>query len=536
MPKIILENISTFGKNFPIIQDLNLTIDDKSFVTLLGPANSHKTEILRIIAGLDSPNVGKITIDDQVVFDSEKKINIPASERNIAYLYKNCTLSYKMNVYQNIAFDLSDYKKDLPLIDVAAKRADECIKILSNLDRLNLLAKDCINSDGKLLKQKLSTKLVDEYLISMISAKAISSLDIYDEKTQKENVEAEIKKQQNIIDSARKKCEKVNQSLDENFQYVENGNIIIKKRKYSDEEIDLKVREIARKFSLNNYLDCTVNQLNDRQKKSVFLARLLTSESKILLIDDPMQDIESIYYNQMNIELQRIVSDYNLTAVMASQSKEDAIALSNKIAFIQFGKLIQYDTVENIYKYPQTIYVASYLGFSPINLVNAKITYEDNKYTLLVFNNERLTFKPNESIDEKKLDAEQQQNIEESRTIPLQVIQENGKYKFPSNKVEERLNSEKDELDDTNVVVGVRPKSITITKDGKFYGEIFAILNNIIYSQVVIRIGNYLLSGIVVDGVKYSINQHIKFNVTGDNIMIFDKFTQKLLTTGSIVV
>ena len=82
MPKITLEHVTKRWGNFYSVEDLSLVIEDNAFVTLLGPSGCGKTTTLRMIAGLETPTSGRITIGDQVVFDSAKGINVPALVRD----------------------------------------------------------------------------------------------------------------------------------------------------------------------------------------------------------------------------------------------------------------------------------------------------------------------------------------------------------------------------------------------------------------------------------------------------------------------
>ena len=110
MPKITLEHVSKRFADFVAVEDLNMVIEDREFITLLGPSGCGKTTTLRMIAGLETPTEGKITIGDQVVFDAEKGINVSPAKRDIGFLFQNYALWPHMTVYQNIAFGLENLK------------------------------------------------------------------------------------------------------------------------------------------------------------------------------------------------------------------------------------------------------------------------------------------------------------------------------------------------------------------------------------------------------------------------------------------
>ena len=127
MPEIILKNVTKrFGK-FVAVDNLNLTIPTRSFITLLGPSGCGKTTTLRMIAGLETPTEGEILIDGITVFSSEKGINVPPNKRDVGFLFQNYALWPHMTVYQNIAFGLENLKWDKQRI---RKRVDELLAML----------------------------------------------------------------------------------------------------------------------------------------------------------------------------------------------------------------------------------------------------------------------------------------------------------------------------------------------------------------------------------------------------------------------
>ena len=110
MPNITLEHITKKFANFTAVEDLNMEIRDSDFITLLGPSGCGKTTTLRMIAGLETPTSGRITIGDKVVFDSETGVNVTPDKRDVGFLFQNYALWPHMTVYQNIAFGLENLK------------------------------------------------------------------------------------------------------------------------------------------------------------------------------------------------------------------------------------------------------------------------------------------------------------------------------------------------------------------------------------------------------------------------------------------
>ena len=127
MPEIKLSHVTKrFGK-FVAVDDLNLEIENNAFITLLGPSGCGKTTTLRMIAGLETPTEGRITIGDQVVFDADEGINLPPNKRDVGFLFQNYALWPHMTVYQNIAFGLENLKWEKKRIE---DRVRELLKML----------------------------------------------------------------------------------------------------------------------------------------------------------------------------------------------------------------------------------------------------------------------------------------------------------------------------------------------------------------------------------------------------------------------
>lgn len=135
MPEIIIKNATKkFGK-FTAVDNLNLTIADKGFITLLGPSGCGKTTTLRMISGLESPGEGEIYIDDTLVFSSENGVDLPPAKRDVGFLFQNYALWPHMTVRQNIAFGLENLKWSKSEIEDRVQELTELLKIDALLGR-----------------------------------------------------------------------------------------------------------------------------------------------------------------------------------------------------------------------------------------------------------------------------------------------------------------------------------------------------------------------------------------------------------------
>ena len=134
MPRIELINVSKRWGDFVGVDHLNMVIEDREFITLLGPSGCGKTTTLRMIAGLETPTEGRITIGNRVVFDSELGINVSPAKRDIGFLFQNYALWPHMTVQKNIEFGLSNLKGEMAIFEAEYIANKKLVKIVENFD------------------------------------------------------------------------------------------------------------------------------------------------------------------------------------------------------------------------------------------------------------------------------------------------------------------------------------------------------------------------------------------------------------------
>ncbi len=121
---ILIKNLTKRFGNVVAVNQVSLTIQPGTFLTLLGPSGCGKTTLLRCIAGLEDPDAGEIYIGDKLVFSSAQGINLPAGQRNLGLVFQNYALWPHMTVFKNMTFALEIQKMPKPQM---AQRVQESL-------------------------------------------------------------------------------------------------------------------------------------------------------------------------------------------------------------------------------------------------------------------------------------------------------------------------------------------------------------------------------------------------------------------------
>ena len=132
---ITIKNLTKRFGNVAAVNNVSLTIEPGSFLTLLGPSGCGKTTLLRCIAGLEDPDEGEIYIGDKLVFSSKKGISLPAGQRDLGLVFQNYALWPHMTVYKNITFALEIQKMSKAEMDERVKEALAEVQMAGYEDR-----------------------------------------------------------------------------------------------------------------------------------------------------------------------------------------------------------------------------------------------------------------------------------------------------------------------------------------------------------------------------------------------------------------
>ena len=547
MPKILLENVTKRYDKFYAVEDLNLEIEDNAFVTLLGPSGCGKTTTLRMIAGLETPTSGKITIGDRVVFDSKEGINIPANKRKVGFLFQNYALWPNMTVYDNISFGLTNIKEELPVIDHDAKAAKQLIDALNKPEDLVNIIKECYDKKNKLDENKALIKLIDTYEISKFSAKKLLGYKLQDSNNLKSDSQKYISDLEKTIENAKNNAKSKGYELDEDFVSLKNGEVVKETRKLTKEEIDLAVRRVSRIVKIGMFMDRYPAELSGGQQQRVAIARTLAPEPTVLFMDEPLSNLDAKLRLEMRSELQRLHLETGSTFVYVTHDQMEAMTLATKICLIDNGLLQQYDAPLTVYSNPNNLFVADFVGNPSINFIDAKGKQNDQgKLELEIFNNQKIEFAFNKSIDvsswyreQKELEEKYNKELKEKSSEKGYVERSNKEihFKYHVSLVDEKEDfGDVIELNDDDFVIGIRPEFVEIDPQGKLNGEIYSSMPTGMETTVRVAIDNYLLTGVMFGGLTYALQDKVHVSLKGDEVMLFSRKNGKLIGLGKLEV
>ena len=250
MPGVMLEQV---GRNFgPVtaVDRVSLTIDDGEFVTLLGPSGCGKTTTLRMVAGLERNDTGRITIGDRVVSDAVAGLFVPPDHRQLGMVFQSYAIWPHMTVFDNVAYPL-------------------------------------------------------------------------------------------------------------------------RVRRTAQATIMEKVTAALRLVEMERFADRPAPALSGGQQQRVAIARALVFEPEVLLLDEPLSNLDARLRGQMGDEFRSLQRRLGITSLYVTHDQEEAMALSDRVVVMQQGRILQIGTPEEVYQRPASRAVASFFGHP--NLIEARV-------------------------------------------------------------------------------------------------------------------------------------------------------------------
>ena len=255
MSRIELKHIDKFYGSNHVLRDINLTIEDGDFMTLLGPSGCGKTSTLRVVSGLEKPQNGIMTIDGVEMINADDAYYAEPSKRGLNLVFQSYALWPHMTVYNNIAFGLKIQKMD----------------------------------------------------------KA---------------------------------------------------------------EIDRRVMDSLRMMRIDMYKDRYPTELSGGQQQRVAIARAIVSEPRLLLLDEPLSNLDAKLRVDMRAELKRLHHETGTTIIYVTHDQVEALTMSTRIALYRKGELVQVAPPLELYDNPVNLYTADFIGNPSINFVKGTAQVE----------------------------------------------------------------------------------------------------------------------------------------------------------------
>ncbi|AGZ41921.1 ABC transporter ATP-binding protein [Actinoplanes friuliensis] len=254
--------VSNLVKTYPsgnrrATDDVTLEVADGEFLVLVGPSGCGKTTLLRMVAGLETPDSGTVTIGGRDV------TGLPARERGLSMVFQSYAIFPHLKVRQNIGFGLT-------------------------------------------------------------------------------------------------------------------------MRKVGSQEWESRVQKAAELLDLTDYLDRYPAQLSGGQRQRVAVARAIVVDADVLLMDEPLSNLDALLRMQFRAELKKIVARLGTTTLYVTHDQAEAMSLGDRVAVMRDGRIAQLGTPMDVYDRPGEKFVGSFLGAPPMNFFTAAVRQEGSGVRLRV--------------------------------------------------------------------------------------------------------------------------------------------------------
>ncbi|MEM4061952.1 MAG: ABC transporter ATP-binding protein [Desulfurococcaceae archaeon] len=152
--------------------------------------------------------------------------------------------------------------------------------------------------------------------------------------------------------------------------------LVVRRKKFrlSKEEISERVHKVAKMLGIDDLLDRKPLQLSGGQQQRVALARALIAEPKLWLMDEPLSNLDALIRVHLRAELKKLQKDLGITTIYVTHDQVEALTLADRIAVMNKGRIVQIGTPKEIYENPEHVFVATFVGSPPMNVVKCRIS------------------------------------------------------------------------------------------------------------------------------------------------------------------
>ena len=156
----------------------------------------------------------------------------------------------------------------------------------------------------------------------------------------------------------------------------------LKLRKMPKAEIDKRVREAARILDIEHLLDRKPKLLSGGQRQRVAMGRAIVREPKVFLMDEPLSNLDAKLRVQMRLEISKLHQRLQSTIIYVTHDQTEAMTLGTRIVVMKDGVIQQVDSPQNLYDYPDNLFVAGFIGSPQMNFIDATVVKEGGELFL----------------------------------------------------------------------------------------------------------------------------------------------------------
>ena len=158
----------------------------------------------------------------------------------------------------------------------------------------------------------------------------------------------------------------------------------LKLRKMSKDEIDRRVNQAAETLDITQYLDRKPKALSGGQRQRVAIGRAIVREPKVLLMDEPLSNLDAKLRNQMRAEILKLRQRINSTFIYVTHDQTEAMTLGDRIVIMKDGVIQQIGTPQEVFDHPANLFVAGFIGVPQMNFFDAELIKNGEEYAVSV--------------------------------------------------------------------------------------------------------------------------------------------------------
>jgi sn-glycerol 3-phosphate transport system ATP-binding protein len=147
----------------------------------------------------------------------------------------------------------------------------------------------------------------------------------------------------------------------------------LRNRKTPEDEIKARVAEAAKILAIEPFLERRPRQLSGGQRQRVAMGRAIVRKPQVFLFDEPLSNLDAKLRVQMRVEIKRLQRELGVTSIYVTHDQVEAMTLSDQLVVMNGGRIEQIGKPTDVYKRPQTTFVASFIGSPPMNMLQGEV-------------------------------------------------------------------------------------------------------------------------------------------------------------------